>query len=568
MRYHVMALAGLLVTSQAQAAPDPTVHYSLKPVLTDGQLTAVEFDMRFQATQAQTEVDLPDRWARGKDYYKGLKDIEITGATAVSIPANRPAQRILTAAPGAEITVRYHVDANLKAGEEAPIATDMTYPVVGPNRFYILGESVWSTVAGTDERPVTFSADMPAGWAFASNLQDLTSLHGNDSDVAESILVGGTDLHIESIQTSHTRLRIASAGRFDFTLADFTDRTERIIATEQAFWNDGQPSFLVTLAPISPEPGHMSSHGEGRPGAFAIMTVPDAPLETVTFSLAHEYFHSWNPEKLGQTESGADEALSYWFSEGFTDYYGRKLAFKAGVVSLEQFIAEWNEALDRYANSPHRTAPNTELRDHQWADETWHKIAYDRGSILAAYLNAEWRTKGVTLDRFIHTLRDKVAADPGLAAMPTEQRVASVAAGLGVPASEELARFIDRGEAITLPEDAFGGCIRVIMKTVPDVDYGFDLKTFHDTHIFRGVKPDSPAYTAGLRDGMAFLTFKDKDSSDSSMPATFEVRDTDGKTQTITYLPQGKTSHVRQQLMVPAGLTADQAKACAAAITS
>ena len=472
MRYPAMVLAGLLMAGQAHAAAVPSVHYTLKPILADGRMTAVEFQMRFRATQARTEVDLPDNWARGKTYYKAFKDIEITGATTVVTPPDQPAHRLITATPGTEITVRYRVDANLKAGEEAPYATDMNYPLVGPDRFYILGESVWPGVASTGSLPATFSADMPKGWAFASDLQYLASLHGTDSDVIESIMVGGTDVRIDAVRTPHTRLRIASAGRFDFTLADFSDRVRRIIATEQAFWGDGQPDFLVTLAPITPKPGYMSIHGEGRPGAFALMTVPDAPLASLSFTLAHEYFHSWNPKALGQIEAGQDEALSYWFSEGFTDYYGRKLALKAGVVSLDQFVAEWNDALGRYAGSPHRLVSNTELRDHAWTDEAWHKMPYDRGSILAAYLDAEWRAKGVTLDRFMHVLRDKVAADPAFAALPTRQRFAAVAAGLGVAADDELARFVERGEALTLPEEAFGGCIRVVTDA-PDGKTGY-----------------------------------------------------------------------------------------------
>ncbi len=440
----------------------------------------------------------------------------------------------------------------------------MTYPVIGPTRFYIMGETVWPTLNGGDDRPAAFTADMPTGWAFASNLQNLAEMGGTAGDIPKTILMGGSDVHVETIQTPHTRLRIASAGRFDFTLAEFNDRVTRIIATEQAFWNDGQPDFLVTLAPM--EPGHLSIHGEAMNGAFANIAVPDAPLQNITFNLAHEYFHSWNMRKLGQFDAG-NPALSYWFSEGFTDYYGRKLALKGGVVSLDQFVADWNAALNRYNASKHKLAPNSDLGAHYGADENWTKAIYDRGAVLAVYLNAEWRPRGVTLDHFMHGLRDRVAADPTFGAKPLDARVETIAAALGVSANDELARFIEKGEAITLPADAFGGCVQVVTATVPDVDFGFDTKAVNDTHIFSGVKPDSPAYAAGLRDDMGFVHFSDKDSFDSSVPVTFEVRDIDGKIRTITYLPQGKTTHVRQQLTLPPGLTADRAKACAAAIT-
>jgi predicted metalloprotease with PDZ domain len=557
--------AGLFIAGSAHAAPDPTVHYSLKPLLTNAQMTAVEFEMRFNATEAQTEVDLPDFGAGHYYQYEAFKDVEVTGATTVAIPSDQPGHRLITATPGAEIIVRFHVDANRKAGEEAPIATDMTYPVISPTRFTIMGETVWPQIEGGDKRPATFAADIPAGWTFVSNLEHLAEMGGTAGDVLKTILMGGSDVHVETIQTPHTRLRIATAGRFDFTIADFDDRVMRVIATEQAFWNDGQPDFLLTLAPM--EPGHLSIHGEAMNGAFATIAVPDAPMPDIAFNLAHEYFHSWNPRKLGQYET-PNPALGYWFSEGFTDYYGRKLALKGNVVSLDAFVADWNATLNRYNASKHKLAPNSDLGAHYGADRDWTKAIYDRGAVLAVYLNAEWRARGVTLDRFMHSLRDRVAADPAFGAEPLETRVKTVAAALGVPADTDLARFIDKGDAITLPADAFGGCVAVVTDTVADVDFGFDTKALNATHMFSGVKPDGPAYAAGLRDGMGFVHFSDKDPLDSSVPATFDVRDTDGKTRTLTYLPMGKTSHDRQQLVLPQGLTADQVRACTAAVTS
>jgi predicted metalloprotease with PDZ domain len=414
--------------------------------------------------------------------------------------------------------------------------------------------------------PATFSADLPAGWVFASNLQNLASLGGTEADVVKSVLMGGIDVHIDTFQTAHTRLRVASAGRFDFTAADFNDRVKRIIATEQAFWGDGQSDFLVTLAPITRKPGGMSNHGEGRSGGFAMITVPDTPLEVLSFSLAHEYFHSWNPGELG----GADpdpEATGYWFSEGFTDYYGRKLALEAGVVDLTQFVAEWNMSLNRYAGSAHRLASNKELSEHPWTDAAWQKAPYDRGAILAVYLNAEWRGRGVTLDRFMRTLRDRVAADPKLGALPFRQRIAAVTTGLGVPVDEELTRYIDRGEAIVLPEDAFGGCLRVLSDQVPDFAPGYDVARTRAAGVYVGVDPDAAAYGAGIREGMTRLDSQGGDPGDGSVPIHATVRDADGHVRTVIFVPAAKTSHLRQRLVLPDQMTTDEAKACAAAIT-
>ena len=567
MRYQAAVLAGLLIAGQARAAPDPTVAYSLKPVLTNGQLTSVAFEMRFYASQAQTEIDLPDSWGGGTDFYRALKDLEITGASEISIPPDQPAHRLITAAPGAPIVIRYHLDANRDAGEEAPADTDMTYPVIGPDRFHILGQQVWPTLAGDDDLPATFHADLPDGWTLASNLENLAAIHGTDTNVKRSVMLAGRDVHITSATTPNTQLRIATAGTFAFPLSDFDDRVTRIITTEQAFWGDGQPAYLVTLVPITATPGAQSNRGTGLGDAFAMMTAPDMPIARISVSLAHEYFHSWNIDRLGQPEPDPDTATGYWFSEGFTDYYGRKLALKAGVISLEDFAAEWNEAMSRYATSPHKTAANADVRDTYWQDPAWQKMPYDRGALLAAYLNAEWRPKGMTLDRFMHALRDKVAVDPAFGTEPIHERVEQMAADLGVPVSGELTRFIDKGDAIVLPPDAFGGCLQVTTEDAPDVDFGYDRSASVQTGVFAGVDPAGKAYAAGLRDGMTRIDRKGGDPFDSSVPVTFVVRDAAGRTLSITYLPQGKTSHIRQRVVVPAGLSDAARAACVTAVT-
>jgi len=85
--------------------------------------------------------------------------------------------------------------------------------------------------------------------------------------------------------------------------------------------------------------------------------------------------------------------------------------------------------------------------------------------------------------------------------------------------------------------------------------------------VFAGVDPAGKAYAAGLRDGMTRIDRKGGDPFDSSVPVTFVVRDAAGRTLSITYLPQGKTSHIRQRVVVPAGLSDAARATCVAAVT-
>lgn len=565
----IMVAMLVMVTHGANAAADLAVHYSVSTAMNGDNLNAIVFEVRFNADDdGQTEIYFPNHWGGGNDFYKALKYVTIDGASHVETPADHPEARILTSKPGTPITVKYRLYTNLAKGHEGPVDTDMSYPIVGPDRFYLTGQQVMLWVDGRDDAPATFAAHMPKGWTFASDLEDLQLGGGTPNQVIPSVMLAGKDVHIDTLQTAHTHLRIASAGRFNFSIPDFNARVARIIETEQAFWNDGQPAFLVTLAPLDAHSGITSMRGTGLDDAFAMITTPDVPAGMLSVTLAHEYFHSWNYRKLGSWYSAGDEALGYWFSEGFTDYYGRKMALRAGVIDLNEFVKRWNDALGEYAASPHRTTPYAEIRDNFWKDNDWGQMPYDRGAQVAALWNRRWHNQGVTLDRFMLALRDRVAAVPAFAALPLPERLKAVAAQLGVSLEPEFDGVIAKGDTIGLPSDAFGGCLTVINEDAADFDPGYDTEATSEEGVFRGVGPAGNAYKAGLRDGMRRLARLGGEPNDSTVPIRYRVAAPDGTEHVISYLPQGRTHHPRQRVIMPEGLDTEALKTCTAEVAA
>jgi len=563
MRYFLAIIFGFSLATAARA--DDTIRYTLSPEMSGDALTALDVSVAFTADDdGVTEFDLPDHWGGGKDLYKSLTDLHVDGAT--SVETTQPAIRLIHSAPHAALTVHYRVPATLKAGEEAPVDTDYRYPLIGPHRFYILGPTIFARPDGRDTSPVAFTWTGVPGWTFATDLEYLTDT-ATLEDITQSVLIGGTDVHIDHLTTPHTDLRIASAGTFDFPLADYDDKVVRTIAAEQAFWNDGQDHFLVTIGPVTREEGNIGVYGTGFGDAFAQITSPDIPEDMLAANIAHEYFHSWNIQKLGGMDGGGKEAGGYWFTEGFTDYYARKLALRAGVIDLKQFVDSWNKALNQQAQSPVRNAPNSRILTDFWNDPDVEKLAYNRGAMLAVYWNAAWRAKGVTVDRFMIALRDAVQAHPEMAMLPVSERVATVAKQLDVSVDGDIARYIVDGQDILLPEDAFGGCLRVVAESAPVFTLGYDRDATRAAGVITGVDPNGNAYKAGLRDGMVRLAVLSGDPGDSAIPVSFRVRAAGDTEQVITWLPQGTATYRRQRIVMP-DPDADGLKACTAAVAA
>ncbi|MGJ3627438.1 hypothetical protein AB5I41_11585 [Sphingomonas sp. MMS24-JH45] len=61
-------------------------------------------------------------------------------------------------------------------------------------------------------------------------------------------------------------------------------------------------------------------------------------------ALSHEFFHSWNVERLRPAElepfdfTRANPTPSLWLAEGFTNYYGPLAILRSGVGTLDQWM--------------------------------------------------------------------------------------------------------------------------------------------------------------------------------------------------------------------------------------
>ncbi len=552
--------AGMLWHAGSVHAEVQPIRYNLAPVFSGKSLTGLAVEMRFVADDhGEAVLDLPDHFSGRRQLYMAVKDLRIAGADWIGTPD--PARRHVHARPNAPIVVSYRLDATLKA-REVPPADGGVSPAIGPDMVHVLGQTLFASVAGRDHMPARFAWAGIRGWTFVASMEDPTA-DTDQYDVVNSVILAGKALKVTRIQTPYTALRVASLGHFDYALADFNVSVVRAIAAEQAFWGNGQPTFLVTLSPIA-DPAGQSFVGHGLSNAFDVVTTASLPEDTLKIYIAHEYFHSWDPPALGGPEPGGKSG--YWFSEGLTDYYSRKLALRGHMIDLRAFVEAWNMALNRNAVSPVRAAPNARIVADFWNDPNVENLAYDRSAMLAAVWNARWHEDGGSLDRFMLTLRDMAKADPGLSQQDFVTRVTRAAGQLNLPLGDDLQNHVADGAPVILPADAFGGCLKVIDEDVANFDPGYDRDASAAAEVLRGVDPNGNAWRAGLRDDMTRLAVLGGAPGDSSVPLSFRVRDAAGSERTITWLPQGKDHYNRQHVVLPEDLTPAQMKSCEAAV--
>ena len=560
MRWLAAILVLLLSSTLASAEPSPTdpVAYSLSPEFENGALSALRVEIRFrEGPSGRTRLAWIKSWAGDDKLWRHARDMRIEGGEA---NPDGPGAWIVRAAPGTPITATYRV---VSAYDHDPTDDDshQSWPVIRPTWFYAVGESLFAQPEDRDKAPATFAWKGPArGFGFASDLEHLAgpdrraARPGTLDDIVESIAVGGRDLRMIEQQADGAHVRVALIGRYRFDDQTFARQVFQILRTEREFWREPAQPYLVAMSPTVGGPARLSVSGTGRTDAFALWIDPSSQPADLRWLLAHEYFHSWNPTVLGGLPDDATEPAGYWFSEGFTDYYAWKLMLNSNQFGAADFVTRWNYTLRNYANSPVRAAPNSVIVTDFWKSETTQKLPYQRGAILAATLDQQAREHGSSLDAAMREMR-RLAGSPGAKRRADELFAVAYQAVVGVDPRPLIDRHMIAGEPIALPAGAFGPCFVVKTVEVPVFERGWDPDaTGAAGQVITGLRDDTPAYAAGLRNGMKVLQLMRGEPGDATVAYLMRVKPADGPEQLINFLPAGKARASLQEVETVPGL--------------
>src|SRR5579859_4772753 len=556
----------LVLVSGAPARSD--VFYKVTPEFADAHLKDLEVEARFPADPSgRTLLELPDHGGDDKDWWRLLSDLRVENAAVQPVSA---AERLLLSKPDATITVRYRVSSGYD--HDPTVADGNPYrPIILPNWFQVMGERIFVAPKGREKTGVTFRwGPLPAGWNAATNLEHATA---QTVDSARgSLLLGGADVRIIKRRTAGGGLlRLAYRGDWAFALDALADKIAEIGAIEDHFWREGGRPYLVSLIPLAPLPSGHSSGGRGLSEAFALFEEATVTLDRFPFLLAHERLHTWIPFGLGGLPDEKD-ALDYWFSEGFTDFYATRLLLRSGVWSFDEFINRTNERLQGYWRSSARNLSNAGIEEAWARDSDARRLPYDRGWLLASLWDERLRrTSGGRLNLDAAMLKQRALALENDAAgvtvraaqlFPAAYRLAG-----GGDLAPDFAKYVQGGATVELPVDLYGACASVVFEQIATFDRGFDGEKSARTGTITGVELDGPAYAAGLRDGMKRLGREGDVDGDSRVVIGYRVIDEKGSERVIRYHPAGKSQVTLQQVRIAPGLSASQLAACARSVS-
>ena len=206
-----------------------------------------------------------------------------------------------------------------------------------------------------------------------------------------------------------------------------------------------------------------------------------AQRERLLGAVAHEFFHAWNVERIRPrslepfdfTDASVSEEL--WLAEGFTNYYGKLLALRAGVTTLPRVLQGFGATLDAVITGPGRRL-HSAVEMSRLAPFTDAAAAIDRtnfGNTFISYytwgeaiglgldLRLRTRTNGdVTLDDYMKALWVRFGkpggAAPGVVDRPytlaDAREVLGAVAGDPAFATAFFDRFVEGRDVVAYAE--------------------------------------------------------------------------------------------------------------------
>ncbi len=205
-------------------------------------------------------------------------------------------------------------------------------------------------------------------------------------------------------------------------LDTYFEQVKKVVLEEKAVFGElpkfdyGKYTFLACYIPNASGDGM-----EHRNSTILTSTrsLADGGMESNIGTVSHEFFHSWNVERIRPKSlepfdfEHANMSGALWFAEGFTSYYTNLILCRAGLISPEKYVEGLSGTFNYVWNSPARGYFNPIEMSYQapFVDaatsvdpvnrENMFISYYSYGSVLGLALDLSLREKGLNLDDYM-----------------------------------------------------------------------------------------------------------------------------------------------------------------------
>lgn len=412
---NLVVLAGLLIIlrllSGCGGQEMPYLNNSEQEVLDakyDFALIKIGGEPRLQVkldlTMPRDEIylQLPNTFLRKDRLFDRIEGLKSLGKNSlISSERNHDNFKLLQSRKGERVSLRYFV----KADEQANFASSDSFyaPIIRNDYFNFVGSMAlvvpFVPKADGPSVPLTINWNLPQGFetynSFGSQ-QNKQEIISNFAEMWDAVYTGGTHIRTNIIQVRGRPVIIALEGHWSkIPDEEFISVIGRLLSTQRKTWRDDDfPYFFVSFLSLgsgcdAQKPFRFA--GSAHKNSFRAYFPSDCQLTPEMKQLiSHELMHQWigKQVKMGQKPGHVD---GKWLTEGWTDYYGRLLAYHAGVLTEQEYFQTLNKVLTDYQSSKERGVSLNSLVQRMYkrgySTRALEQVPYQQGEIMALRLN-------------------------------------------------------------------------------------------------------------------------------------------------------------------------------------
>ncbi len=250
---------------------------------------------------------------------------------------------------------------------------DGTYLAIDTTHAHVNMPATFMWARGLEDRAVRLQIVPPPalGWTPATQLFPTSDPWTFTAPNMQYLMDSPIELSAQAIRTFTVRnpdgreLAIRAAVHHDATNADvdaYAAAVEKIVREEGAIYGEfpdyetGRYTFLADYVPWGGGDGMEHRNSTVVSSATSLRAGPARVLSTV----AHEFFHGWNVERIRPASlepfdfTRANISGELWLAEGFTQYYGGLVMQRTGLAPLDATVRTIGSTVNAVLTDPGR----------------------------------------------------------------------------------------------------------------------------------------------------------------------------------------------------------------------
>jgi Predicted protease with the C-terminal PDZ domain len=298
--------------------------------------------------QPRLDLSLPTwtpGWYTVENYLKNVLRFRITDANGKILPHTMSKKQTWNVDTRGikEVKIDYDYRATVLALNQAKITKDYAF---------FTGIELFLQAEGHSDEPSTVHFALPAGWKIVTALKetnDPTTFTAANYDVLVDapVEMGNFDVTKFEVEGKPHYFVANPAGTFNAEKSKrFTEMLAKVAQADSAMFGGLPYEKYVYFYFFAPPESNASGALEHLNSFVSFAPSGDiATPEMIIGTAAHEFFHLWNVKRIRPAEmwpydySRENETPLLWVSEGFTNYYGLRARYRAGLTSEKDFLA-------------------------------------------------------------------------------------------------------------------------------------------------------------------------------------------------------------------------------------